>query len=379
MSIFISVCDYSSEFYASKLIEYIAKDVGSKIFVIGGDLLRNLSKKYSNVVFLIESVRYSSVGFFENLSMVPFILWDYLKLKRMLWSIKPTLSILFDSPAINVRLIRFLKDIGSKIIYIIPPRSWSLQRTKTHELVENNCEYVIVPFKFNLKVYQGKNILFFGHPMVEIIDKSLISTQEKCSLGIFPGSRTFEIKFVSRPVFDIIHILNQKFEKIIISATNHTLKYLNHLSDDFEICSNYEQIVNRIGIALSTSGTVVLKNVLYAIPTICFYRVYKISEWIFNNFVKMKVTKIALPNILAEYEFPDSLKDKYFKADIVPELLQDHCNSNSILSTLQKVIDNYDKYKQVVKEFRSIFFEFYPPQPIKDISEFVLDYYRKIT
>lgn len=368
MNIFISVCDYSSELYAYKILEYIKEEIDGNIFAIGGGLL----KDFRGINFWLDSVKYSAVGFFENLPRIPFMFFDYLKLEKLLRSNRMDYAILFDSPAVNLRLIRLLRGRGVKIIYIIPPKSWSLERSKVHDFVENNCDAIIVPFKFNLNVYKGKNVFYFGHPIVEIVKKDLTLENRKSILGIFPGSRKFEVEFVSKPVIDNVLSFTKKFQEIFISSTFSTKQYLRKFNSDIvKVSEDYYEIISKVGIALAVSGTVVLKNAIYSVPTVCFYKVYKISEFIFKKINKIKVDKIALPNILWEYEF------KLGNECIVPELIQDEYNYLSVVDRLDNILENYDYYLSKIKEFRKTFFEFYPPFSLKDISKFLLGFMKK--
>lgn len=367
MNVFFSVCDYSSELYAKILVENILQKV-DKIFVIGGSILKKLSDDYNNIFFWLDSVKYSSVGFFENLGYLPFMYLDFLKLRRFITNESIDLAILFDSPALNLRLIPLLKKKGAKIVYIIPPKSWSLVRTKVHEFVEQNCDLIVVPFKFNLEVYKSRNVIFLGHPIIEILPKIVKNDFNRKILGIFPGSRNFEVKYISKTIFDILELIKDRFEKFIVSSTSLTYNYLHYLSKtrNFELENSYENVINKIGISLAASGTVVLKNSLYCIPTICYYKVFKISEFIFKKIMKIRINKIALTNILWSYEF------KMGDECIIPELIQDNYNPKNLINTIDQFLDQYDLHLAKMKEFSKIFFEFYPPNPLKNLSELII-------
>ncbi len=376
MNLFFSVGDYSSELYAEKIISDIIRDIDGRIFVIGGQVLYDLSKKFDNLIFWMNSVRYSAVGFWENLESIPIIYFNYLKLGNHIFNTNIDVAILFDSPALNLRLIKLLKKKEVKIIYIIPPRSWSLEFTNTHKFVQDNCNLIIVPFKFNLKVYKSSNVFYFGHPIVDIINKDLQSNLDPLSLAIFPGSRKFEVSFISKPVFKNIEELSKKFKNIYVSSTYLTSKYISNYLKNYNesifIEDSYEEIVKRVGLALAVSGTITLKNALYLLPTIAFYKVFKISEFIFKNLVKLKVDKIALPNILWDYEF------NMGNEKIIPELIQDEYNYNNLIQTINYLIDNYDTFNYKMKQFRKIFFEFSPFGTIQRISNLIKEYISKL-
>jgi len=375
MRIFVSVCDHSSELYADFIIKRLLETTEAEIFLIGGEKLRELSENNNRVHFWINSVKYSSIGFFENLDILPLMYIDYLKLKKFLSLNDIDLAILFDAPAVNVKLIKFLKKKGSKIIYVIPPKSWSLVRTKVHNFVENFCDYIIVPFKFNLNVYQGKNVLYFGHPISTITPKIDIQRDKSYLdfLGIFPGSRKIEIEFVSKDIFALLKEFSQKFKKIFVSSTPITIDYLKNylLNSSIEIIHSYEEIIKRVGLALAVSGTITLQNALFSLPTICFYKVFKISEFIFKKVMKMNVDKIALPNILWKYEF------KMGDDDIIPELIQDDLNKKNILIFIDLIIQNYDEFLKKLILFRNTFFEFYGKDSLTSIAEFIGEFIKK--
>jgi len=381
MRVFISVCDHSSELYAEFIIKRLLKDLNVEIFLIGGDKLRNLSNFDNRIHFWIDSVKYSSIGFFENLATLPFMYADYLRLKRLLLSTTLDVAILFDAPAVNLKLIKLLKNKGVRVIYIIPPKSWSLVRTKIHHFLESSCDYIIVPFKFNLDVYKGANVLYFGHPISTLIPKLNISRDRSYLdyLAIFPGSRKIEVNFVSQDVFNLINLFLKNFRKVFISSTTVTKDYIkNHLgklkvfSDNVEVVSSYDEIVSKVGLSLAVSGTITLQNALLTLPTICFYKVFKISEFIFRNVMRMNVDKIALPNILWKYEF------KLGDENIILELVQGQLNRDNILYSLNYIMERYEEFLSKLVIFRDTFFEFYGRDSLEKISDFIVDFLRGI-
>lgn len=378
MNLFFSVADYSSELYAEKIINNLINTVDGKFFVIGGKVLKNLASNFpERINFWLDSVKYSSIGLFENLDLIPGMYLDYLKLKKFIFSNVVDWAVLFDAPAVNIQLIKTFKKLGTKVVYVIPPKSWSAQRTNVHKFVEENCDLVIVPFKFNLKTYVGKNVFYLGHPIVDVIDKEIFCSFNKENLAVFPGSRRFEVNFISRLVFDNLDKLASGFKEVWISSTFVTEEAINKIlakriqRKDLKISGDYYEIVRNTGLALATSGTVVLKNSLLLLPTICFYKLYKISEFIFRKIKRIDMEKFSLPNILWNYEF--GMGDE----EIVPELIQENYNLSKLMETLQKVLDNYDLFVDKLKLFRKMFLELSSYGAIDRISLLLKEFFTK--
>lgn len=374
MNLFFSVADYSSELYAEKLIKSLINVVDGRFFVIGGKILKSLESIFpEKIEFWLDSVKYSSIGLFENLNLIPGMYWDYLKLKSFIFRNVIDWAVLFDAPAVNVQLIKIFKKLGKKVVYIIPPKSWSTQRTNIHKFVEDNCDLVIVPFRFNLKTYVGKNVFYLGHPIVDVIDREVSCNFNTENLAIFPGSRKFEVNFVSKLVFDNLDKLIPKFKDIWVSSTFATEEVINKILEgrrDLRITKDYYEVVRNTGLALATSGTVVLKNSLLLLPTISFYRIYKVSEFIFRKIKRIDIEKFALPNILWNCEF--GMKE----GEIVPELIQENYNLTKLMETLQEMVDNYDLFVDKLKIFRKMFLELSSYGVIDRISSLLKEFFR---
>lgn len=405
----ISVADLSAEKYAYFIInELIEKNTDIEVLAVGGNKLKQLANNInkrescSRVKFLADSIKYSSVGFFENLNYVPFAYIEYLKLKKILKKERPKFVLLIDAPFLNVRLIKYLKSFYNPIIfYLIPPKTWLNKRDTIHRFIEDTCDYIILPFRFNLELYNKSKSYFFGHPLLDIIsffDNNKPIKKNNKNLAIFPGSRKFEILFISKDAFNIIkdpdvyytfdkflisdfleysysdeHIFNKVVRGILKKGNKEKINNIK-----LEIIKSNMDIYGNSLLALSKSGTIVFENILNNLPTIAYYKVFKISELTFKLFKNIKIKYISIPNLLIEYEFknelisnlPSNSKNDYI---LVEELIQDEYNLNNLKQKLFKVYNNIEYYKLKIEIFNNLLKNYYPSRSLNKIVDFILN------
>lgn len=408
--LFISLADLSAEKYAYYIIkEIVTNNKNLEILVVAGNKIKELANKinsecsFDRIKFITNSIKYSSVGFFENFSYIPFAYLEYIKLKEILKKEKPDYVLLIDAPFFNTKLIKYLRSLYKPIIiYLIPPKTWLNKREKVHKFIEETCDYIILPFKFNLNLY--KKSYFFGHPLLDIVNfekskyiqenKNKLTNKGKNNLGIFPGSRKFELLFISK---DALNIINDKdiyaiFDKFLVS---NLIEYNKILIDSLkkgnidkinnikiEIVNDNMEIYQNSLLALSKSGTIVFENILNNLPTITYYKVFKISEIIFKLLKKIEVKYISIPNLLIEYEFkdemiynlPKELKNDYL---VVEELIQDQYNLYNLKSKLFKVYNEIESYNFKIRVFNKILKTHYPTDSLKKVSDFILNIINK--
>ena len=72
---------------------------------------------------------------------------------------------------------------------------------------------------------------------------------------------------------------------------------------------------------LLASGTATLEAMLYKKPMVVGYKFKPVSYWIFKTFFTFNIKYFSLPNLLAD-------------APLVPEFLQDECNSDALADAL---------------------------------------------
>src|SRR5262245_9019130 len=121
MKYYIIAGEASGDLHASNLVKELRRlDANADIRGWGGDLMKEqgveLVKHYRDTAFM---------GFLEvvkNLRTI-FALIDFCK--KDIQRFRPDALILVDYPGFNLRIARFAKQMGLKVIYYISPQVWA--------------------------------------------------------------------------------------------------------------------------------------------------------------------------------------------------------------------------------------------------------------
>ena len=94
--------------------------------------------------------------------------------KKNILEQKPDALILIDYPGFNLRIAKWAKTKGIKIIYYISPQvwAWKANRVKT---MKQCIDKMLVILPFEKDYYKNKwnwEVEYVGHPLVEVIEKS---------------------------------------------------------------------------------------------------------------------------------------------------------------------------------------------------------------
>ena len=197
--LFIITGEYSGDRHASDVVRELKKiNPDIQIEAVGGSCLAN-----EGVKLYCDHSKMSAVGFNTKIILRHIFLGreiaNYLKNEY-----KPDLVLLIDYGGFNLNLSKVLSKFGMKIFYYIPPQIWASRKWRI-KTVKKCIDKVLTIFPFEKEFYdsEGINSQFVGHPIVnelpkcenrnEFFEKHNLDKNKKL-VGIFPGSRVFEIK-----------------------------------------------------------------------------------------------------------------------------------------------------------------------------------------
>ncbi|MEC8085681.1 MAG: lipid-A-disaccharide synthase [Pseudomonadota bacterium] len=302
--------------------------------------------------FIYDTEKISVVGIMEVISKYKEIT-DALKLaKSHIDKTRPNLIVLVDYVEFNLKIAKFAKSLGIRVIFYIAPQLWAWRERRAHNLAKN-IDHLAVIFPFEEIFFQQytDNVSYVGHPLFE--NRDLLSSVKKyedrdTDLGIFPGSRESEIKNNIYTMLDCIQ--KNKNEKIKIFYANKTsLDLLEKLlPPEFHSKLESGKDIARVSSckkALCASGTVTLELAILEIPMVVMYKLSFVTFFIMRALVKLKY--IGLVNLV--------LGDNIGQEPIVQEYIQpSYSDQIDIMVELNK-IDNDQLYRNnMLDKFREI-------------------------
>ena len=243
-----------------------------------------------------------------------------------------------------------MKKAGIKTFYFIPPQIWASRKHRL-KTIKKNVDKVLTIFPFEKEFYDNEGIKseFVGHPIVselpecnnkeEFFNRHGLDLNKKL-IGIFPGSRIFEIKF-------LLNIFIQAV-KLIEKTRNDVQFVFSHASnlkkDAFSvpyktITGENQELLSVSDCAILASGTVALECAMYETPMIIAYR-GPILFYLIYLLVR-QIKKACLVNIIS-------------RKDIVPEFLMFDCESKKIAKGIENIMKNPQIQINQLRDFKEM-------------------------
>ncbi len=359
MKYYIISGEASGDLHGSNLIKELYKlDNDAQIRCWGGELMQQagatLVKHYRELAFM---------GFIEVIKNINTIFKNIAFCKKDILANRPDVLILIDYPGFNLRIAKWARAQGLKIVYYISPQIWAWKENRIHSIKKNvDKMLVILPFEKEFYAKWNFEAEYVGHPLVKVIEdfkvemsrklqsegrtellhsnqKTLIENSEKDSsekmgnkiIALLPGSRKQEI-LVKLPVMLEVakHFPDYKF--IVAKAPGLPEDFYAELLAPY---SNVESVVNKTyellsqsDAAIVTSGTATLETALFGIPEVICYKGSNISYQIAKRLIKIKY--ICLVNLIMDKE-------------VVKELIQDELTTNNLVQELKKLLLDEEK------------------------------------
>ena len=335
--IFVLTGEASGDKLASTVISKL-KNNNKKIeyLSVGGSNLANLGIKS---IFDLKEITY--IGFTS-------VLFNIFKIKNKInqtvneiIKFKPDILFSVDSPDFTLRVAERVKKINPNIktIHYVAPQVWIWREGRVKKF-KKFVDHFLLLFNFEKKYFDKESITntFVGHPLLEKnnskIDISNISKGKKI-ISIFPGSRYSETSTLLPILIDFIKLMNEKFKDYLFvfhateenkDSINEKLKISN--LNNIEVISDKNiksQVLLNSIFAVAKSGTVSLEICNAKVPSIIIYKINFINYLIMKSLVKVNFANII--NIINNKE-------------IIPELLQNECNSKEIFRSVVYFLKN---------------------------------------
>jgi len=344
-NIMIIAGEVSGDLLGAELSSELKKINGNlNIVGIGGERM-----KLAGVEIIYHINKLAFLGFAEVVKHIPFIRKVQNELIEIIKEKNIKNIILIDYPGFNLNFAKKIKPLGVKIIYYISPQIWAWGRGRIKR-IKNLVRKMFVVFPFEEKIYNaaGVDVEFVGHPLLERIDKYDFLPREKFFrmyeletgkeiLLILPGSRKHEVERIFPAAIEAAMKLSREFNlQVIVAGTSGIDEKLYKnisSSDDYKLVKdhNYELMrYSKFGII--KSGTSTLEAGLFGLPMVIVYKTSLLTYFIGKNLVNLK--NIGMANIISG-------------ENVVPELIQDKVNPDSIYNESKKILSNSDLYNSI--------------------------------
>ena len=189
MRYYIIAGEASGDLHGSNLIKELKQfDPNASIRCWGGDKMQEqgaiLVKHFRDLAFM---------GFVEVVKNLPTIFRNLAFCKEDIKAFNPDVLVLIDYPGFNLRIAKWAKANGLKVVYYISPQVWAWKESRVKQM-KQCIDKMICILPFEQKYYKERwnwDVDYVGHPLLQVIDEykasANISGENKKIIAVLPG------------------------------------------------------------------------------------------------------------------------------------------------------------------------------------------------
>ncbi len=335
MKYYIIAGEASGDLHGSNLMKALKKrDADAQFHVWGGDLMQaaggDLRKHYRELAFM---------GFIEVVKNLRTILKNIDFCKLDIVDYQPDVLVLIDYPGFNLRIAKWARQQGLKVIYYISPQLWAWHASRVHDIKRSvHKMLVILPFEPDFYRQYDYDVTFVGHPLLDVIenfqpDPTFLPRHQidtRPIIALLPGSRRQEISRMLETMLSITrHFTDYQF--VIAGAPAQPPHFYDAIlaktnGQDVKLVQNETyHLLAHARAALVTSGTATLETALFNVPEVVCYKGSPLSYAIARRLVGKRIRFISLVNLI-------------MNRSLVPELIQHDMNAARLQAALTEIL-----------------------------------------
>ncbi|MFZ2286910.1 MAG: lipid-A-disaccharide synthase [Bacteroidales bacterium] len=334
MKYFIIAGEPSGDLHGSTLVSNLIKaDPEAEIACWGGDLMSKagglLLKHYRETAFM---------GAWEVLMNIRTIRANFRECRKQITEMSPDVVILIDYPGFNLRIARFVNELGIKVYYYISPKFWAWREGRVKKIKKYvDRLYIIFPFEKEFFRRHRYGVTFLGNPLIDHIESWRSSAQGReaiaASLKLDPrpviallaGSRQQEVEKIL-PVMVSVAAGFPDYQFLVAGMDHLPAGLYDRIIGSMPVRVIYGRTYDLLSVAeaaLVTSGTATLEAALFSVPQVVCYRTSAVTYHLAKRFIKVRF--LSLVNLIMDRE-------------VVRELIQDDLNQVRLHAELQEIL-----------------------------------------
>ncbi len=344
MKIFFLAGEHSGDLHASAVAnELKQQDSDVNLISWGGDAMHN-----AGVAILRHYNTFQAIGFSNVIKQIFKFRSLFKECCRSIEETKPDVVVLVDFAGFNLRIARFAKKQGIKVVYYIPPKVWAWMPSRVKWLQKYvDVTLVIFPFEKYFLEQHGVKAVYVGNPTLKSVEEYLPDIdflkiyQQKNTIVFLPGSRPSEIKKMIPIIISLAELLTDR--KFLVAGISNVE---SELYTDIASLSNVELVFDRTfdllhlsRLSIVTSGTATLEAALFGAPQVVVYNTSALNYFIARLLIKVKY--ISLVNLL-------------LNRTLVPELIQSNCTAERIGQEIERLESNEPLQKKISEGYSEI-------------------------
>tara|TARA_B100001057_G_scaffold304308_1_gene304462 strand:+ start:279 stop:1385 length:1107 start_codon:yes stop_codon:yes gene_type:complete len=338
--ILIIAGEESGDMYAADIIKNLSKANDIEFFGMGSHKM-----KKTKTHMIIDSSDLAVVGFFEIIKIYPKLKNALNLIKKSISQIKPDLIVLIDYQEFNLKVAKYAKSHGFKVLFYISPQVWAWRESRIKN-IKNYIDTMAVIFPFEKSYYKKYSVeaVYVGHPLIESGLYKKNNFIGDSFIGFFPGSRINEINKHAPIIKKTIKKIQKLYpdEKFLVSKSKNIdfSVYKAYFGDEKNIeiveRDNIYETISMCKVALAASGTITLQLALMKIPMCVFYKISFLTYLIAKLLVKTNF--ISLANIVMGKK-------------IVNEFIQNQANEKNLSDEIIKLIEDENYRESMIQNF----------------------------
>jgi lipid-A-disaccharide synthase len=344
----------SGDIYGARLAAALrARLPEIEVFGCGGELMRG-----AGVETVVDSHEFAMVGITEVVSGLPRAYRGFHALLEEAERRRPELAILIDSPSLNIRLAKRLKNRGITVVYFISPQIWAWKRWRLGQL-KTRIHKMLCIFDFEESIYRqaGIPVEYVGHPLADTVHASLGREEffaqtgldpQMPTVALLPGSRQIELAFnlptMLEAAAQVASARHVQFALSVAPTVNAEwirttmLRGYEQRAMIRTVSAPYDAL-RHSDLAVVASGTATIEAALLECPMVVVYRVSPVTAF-FARFM-INVPFYSMVNLLAG-------------KPLVKELIQSDFTVQNAAAQVAYLLDNAGAREQIAQELHAL-------------------------